>query len=147
MGGGAQLAMALMSQVGRRRSHALVGLAVALVAGGCRYHVEADALKTYIKRPETCVEAVTVYERPEDVKRRFVPLAELSLWAPGDMVVTPESEVEAQQRTAATWGANGLVLRHPRNALQLTSEKTVAIFVPADSALAMDTCARVRAGR
>jgi len=137
----------VMRSGARRRIYAVLGLATALIASGCRYHVEASPLKTYIKRPETCVEAVTVYERADDVKRRFVPLAELSIWAPGDMVVTPASQVEAQQGTAATWGANGLILEHPRNALQSPSDKTLAIFVPADSALAMAMCAQLRARR
>jgi hypothetical protein len=77
--------------------------------------VEATPLKTYIKRPETCVDAVTVYER---------------------------TQVVAQQMKAATWGANGLILGHPRNQLQSFDAKTLAIFVPADSALAVRACAR-----
>ena len=69
----------------------------------------------------------------------------LSLWVPGDMVVTAESEVEAEQMKAATWGANGLILGHPRHTPQSFNDKTVAIFVPADGALAVSICERERA--
>jgi len=129
----------------RRHARAAPYVLAALLSAGCRYHVEATPLRTYIQRPATCLEAVTVYERAEDVKRRYVPLAELSLWAPGDMVVTAESEVKAEQMKAATWGANGLILGHPRHTPQSFNDKTVAIFVPADSALAVSVCERERA--
>ena len=127
----------------RRHARAAPYVLAALLSAGCRYHVEATPLRTYIQRPATCLEAVTVYERAEDVKRSFVPLAELSVWAPGDMVASPESEQLAQRKKAASWGANGLILGRPRDQRQFDA-KTVAIFVPADSALAVSVCQRER---
>lgn len=121
------------------RSRTPVLVVVSLLAA-CYVHTKATLIEPVVRRPATCVAAVTVFEQPGDVGRPYVGVARISAWAPADARVDPEDEQLAERKKAAELGANGLILGHRRDVMEGRGSSVTAIFIPADSAAAANAC-------
>jgi len=118
--------------------------ATALLTTGCYLHTYVKPRPTYMSHAPTCPEAVTLYPTAADVGRSYETLAEISIWAPGDLVVNAEMEEVAQRKRAASVGATGLILGHQIGQLQSFDDKTLAIYVAADTSRVRSVCASTR---
>ena len=118
--------------------------ATAVLTGGCYLHTYVKPLPTYRSYAPTCPEAVTLFPTAGDVGRAYETLAEISIWAPGDLVVNAEMAQVAQRKRAAAIGATGLILGHPIGQLQSFDDKTLAIFVAQDTSRVRSVCAAKR---
>jgi hypothetical protein len=127
----------------RRFRRALLA-ATALLAGGCYLHTNVKPLPTYRSYAPTCPEAVTLFPTAGDVGRAYETLAEISVWAPGDLRVNAEMEEAAQRKRAAALGATGLILGPPIGQFQSFGDKTLAIFVGQDTSRVRSVCAGAR---
>jgi hypothetical protein len=108
--------------------------------GACDYHVKATLLDPRTRRPPTCVAAISVFEAPAEVNAAYSGVARISLWAPPDAKVTPESDILALRKKAAELGANGLILGYRREQLHPKGQSSIAIYIPSDSARVRMAC-------
>ncbi len=131
----------MSSCVNARRWLPTVALLSGTFLGACYYHVKATLLDPGTRRPSTCVAAITVFEAPTDVSAAYSGVARISLWSPPDGKVTPESDILALRKKAAELGANGLILGYRREKLQPEGHRSIAIYIPSDSARVRIACA------
>jgi hypothetical protein len=121
------------------RSRVLIPAAVTFVSA-CYIHTYVTPLNPEVRRPAHCAEAVTVYAATSEVTRKYIEIARIAIWHPPDMATTPEQELSVQRKKAAELGANGLILSHPPDRLQLREESSLAVFVPEDSVHILEVC-------
>ena len=114
--------------------------AAAVLISACYIHTYVTPLNAAVRRPPSCTDAVTAYAAPSEVTRKYVEIARIAIWHPPDMATSPDQELLIQRKKAAQLGANGLILGHPLDRLQLREESSLAIFVPEDSVHTREVC-------
>ena len=115
--------------------------ATGVLFSACYIHTSAKPIDSHVRRPPTCPEAVALFAAAAEVNRQYVEVARISVWHPADMAVKPVDEQLAQRKKAAEFGANGLILQHPLDQLDAPDQRSLAIFISADSARAAEICA------
>ena len=123
------------------RSQSIVAVCVGVLLTGCYIHTHATSLERGVRRSPTCSEAVSLFQAANEVNRPYVRVAQIWVWQPADMAPTALGEQQAERKKAAEFGANGLILGHRLNETERgTGQKAIAIFIPEDSAHAMEIC-------
>ena len=114
--------------------------AVVALLGACflPIHIRTRVVNPSFPRARLCVEAVSVFHAPAEVKKDYVAVAEL-IAPPGgaEYMPDPRRVLRAQQEKAAQLGANGLIVeRHQSHGY----DDALAIFIPEDSVHALSVC-------
>jgi hypothetical protein len=105
-----------------------------------RVRAHARILNRAFPRTGICPAAVTLFAAPSEVGKPYVEVAQISPSRDGSREPTPEQVDEAERNKAAELGANGVILNHIAGSREVLYDDALAIFIPADSALAGDAC-------
>jgi len=133
--------------------------AAAFTLTGACVHTSATMLNASLKLPPVCPEAVQLYSSAETVGREYHEIAVLN--STGDYDLTSEAGMaNSQRKKAAKLGANGVILgeqKDPSTGAKIAHDllgtsadrkgKSLAIYVPDDSARVQEACARKLADR